>query len=229
MDRAKGAFWELERRRAGRYTGRDRPLGTAPRQPEAIVNRWLARCAPATAMAIAITMIVPSGASGATTVASFALEGGGTIAPGLTTTPTSQTSVSFGGQLAGFHSSDGSFAGEASCLFQGSSTIAETVGAGKGNGTADCVGNGVDARTVGGTTAVVGVAWITIHSNGLEYTRTSSVVVISGTAVVTVTDGVGSTSANTFLNMACLFEPLSVDPTVAYVLQCAGESGISIF
>jgi hypothetical protein len=123
-----------------------------------------------------------------------AVVGSGTIAPGLSTVPTTQT-VTFGGTAAG--------AGvigttpvvvNDTCTFSGSSVIAETVAQGEGNATGSCTG-----------TAAI--------SASVHYTRAGGAVAIQGSGTV---NGTAAT-----ITAACSFEPTSAPTVVSYQLQCA--------
>lgn len=92
---------------------------------------FIKKAAVATAMATAVVAMVGQG--GAFGAAAGAAVGTGTIAPGLTTTPTPQTSVTFGGSVV-YASTNGSTAVLAPVSFNGASVGNETVQQGQGGG-----------------------------------------------------------------------------------------------
>jgi hypothetical protein len=188
------------------------------------VVRFIKRCSLTTALVLAsILMAGPSAHAADTGFGAFALEGGGTIAPGLTTTPTSQTQVTFGGQIVGGSvdtTSDQLSIGAASCLFSGASTIAETVVAGAGSGTATCTGTGVNAGSAGN-----GIANIALTA-ACDYSRMSTIVVVTCTATITDSAPVTTYSIHIPLTIILHFLPTSVNPTVSYNLAGVGEGGV---
>ncbi|MHB8450965.1 MAG: hypothetical protein ACYDAQ_11030 [Mycobacteriales bacterium] len=123
-----------------------------------------------------------------------AVAGSGRILPGLTTTPTAQSLVTFTGTavVAGTSGS-----GDYNCSFSGSSNgFLETV----------LVGNGSVTGTCSGTVPVA-----QSFNCSVSYHRNVNVVTLAGSCTGSVT--------GTLAAAGCVFEPTS-NPVTSYELQC---------
>lgn len=147
------------------------------------------------AVAGATALFVAGAGPASATTGTLVAAGSGTISPGLTTTPTFQTSVNFTGTVV---VAGAPGAGDYNCTFNGASTIAETEAVGQGSGTLTCTG-----------VVPVGQSF----SCSLSYERTGTVVVVRGGCSGSVSGSVTATLA---------FEPTSVNPTSSYQLQGTG-------
>ncbi len=125
--------------------------------------------------------------------------GTGTIAPGLTTVPTVQTSVTFDSSLYVIAGDEGVSDGTVGIHFAGSSDVAETLNAGHGSGTL--------SGALGGT---------------VVYSRTANVVTLSGTI-----NAGSDPDGDTLRAAACIFVPTTVNPVTSYALLCAAVTNPS--
>jgi len=116
------------------------------------------------AAAAAPVFILAAGPAGAASSESGHIVGHGDIRPGLTSTPTFQTQVTFASDAAVFSGQTANSAG-ASCTFTGASTIAETLQQGQGAGTVACSGGSPDNIVLNGN---------------ITYQRTGGTVTIAG-------------------------------------------------
>jgi hypothetical protein len=121
--------------------------------------------------------------------------GTGTLSPGLTTTPTVQTSVSLTTTfVVGANAGDrGVFTEQ--CTFNGASSGEETISQGQGNGTLTCAGG-------------------ELQGGSASYTRTGGLVTLAGT--VTVNGRTEPILAGPFA-----FVPTSVNPVTSFALAGA--------
>jgi len=138
--------------------------------------------------------------------------GYGTIAPGYTTTPTYQTSMTWSSQAliyAGQINGAGAESLGATCNFNGASTIPETLLAGEGSGSMVCSGGIPDTLSLNGN---------------LRYARTGYTVTLSGSFLMTVN---GQTEGCTVTAAAFQMVPTSLFPIVnfrfegAFLLLCS--------
>jgi hypothetical protein len=157
----------------------------------------------------AVGLLAQSSAYGAGAVA-FAVEGSGSISPGLTLTSTPQ-SVTFSGTIIGLTvatgvlPSVGTAAGIGSCTFSGSSTGGETQATGQGTVSGSCSG------------ASVGATLITCT---VSYSRVGPVVVITASCTIVASGPLGSGSATGTGVGAFVFVPTSAPgaPVTSYDL-----------
>jgi hypothetical protein len=151
--------------------------------------RWVACCA--TALALACLGTMPASAL---TNGGGAYAGSGTASPGLSLTPTAQT-TSGAGTLVGAAAVNGSAVAIAdSCNYTGSTNLQSTLAESAGSLNASCTGS----------TSVTGL---------LTYTRIGAVVVLQGTVTVG--------GANALGDGACAFVPTSAPTVTSYELACA--------
>lgn len=178
------------------------------------------------AVALTATMsMVSSGTAYAVGATAAVVRGSGSISPGLSTTPTVQTNVTFDGAISGlgiFVNPVGptvtvAAATNVSCSFVGSSTGTETSALGQGSGTVTC-----DSATGGNVVGVVNGNVITRvrFSCTLTYQRIGPVVRITGMCTVTV-DYAGPGSPLVLsgtLRGVFVFVPRDTNPTRSYDL-----------
>ena len=175
------------------------------------MHRLLRKLSVAMALVAAVSMVGAGQANGAAAAAAV-IVGGGTISPGLTTTATFQTSVTFTGTAVGaiavVPQAD---AGIYGVSFSGSSDIAETTEQGQGSGTGTVSGPGIVAP---GTDSVSCV---------LVYVRVGPVVVIVAVSSCgTVANGAsqgGGTAIGAFV-----FVPGQVPPAAVTSYTLAGAA-----
>jgi hypothetical protein len=155
-----------------------------------------------------------SGASGAPMVAVGIEVGSGTIAPGLTTTPTFQTAVTYTGMFLGALA-DAAVAPTddavlLNCSWAGSSTIAETIAQGQGQGPEWCDN---PLSTHPGYELTCQLSYVRVGTFIMLMVQLGTCQSSLGTAVGTGTDV-----------QICLFEgtnfPPLFTPTTSYTLQC---------
>jgi hypothetical protein len=122
---------------------------------------------------------------------SATIQGAGTIAPGLTTTPTNQ-SFTFSGSGPVVDANNASLSGVYNCTVSGSSSAPETSATGAGSFAGSCSGP------------------TTVAVNG-QYTRDGGVVVIQG--------GISGPITASFTG-ACDFTPTSAPTVTSYRVAC---------
>jgi hypothetical protein len=193
------------------------------------VRKLLSRAAPLVALGLAAVMAMPSAAYAAhEEVNAGVASGAGSISPGLTTTPTVQSSVTFDGTVVGGFAINSPndvhlSAGVLNCKFTGSSTIAETQAQGQGSGMLMCTSSTAIHITIPGSPTPQ-AATVTVTCDAFAYVRVGAIVVIlRQSCTVTVSSAAGSTSATTFITGVFLFEPDQAPPgaVTSYKLQGA--------
>ena len=158
-------------------------------------------------IATAVLVAAPGAAPvGAETIASGNVNGGGTISPGLTATPSFQTGT-FSGTFIGMieaqrHVATGVF----SCSFAWGSTLAETSLQGQGTANGSCSGGTVGTGT---------------KSCSLNYLRVGSKVITTGQCSNTVSDATGSGSQSGIETGQYTFIPTSGNGVTAPITSFA--------
>jgi hypothetical protein len=160
-----------------------------------VSGRMLALSVVAAGASAAVLAMGPAGA--ATDVAAGTISGGGTISPGLSATPTTQ-SFTFSGSGSVQDPSDPAGSGTYNCSVSGNSTIAETSAHGAGTFSGSCNGP-LSIAVTNGTYVRVGAS-VTAEGNGTASNGSS-----------------GHFEAN------CVFVPGQTPPNnvVSYTLTCS--------
>jgi len=158
------------------------------------------------AAAAAPLFVLAAGPASAASTETIHVVGHGNIAPGLTSTPTFQNSVTFASDAVVYSGQAGNGAG-ASCNFTGASTIAETLQQGQGNGTVNCSGGSPDA--------------ISLAAN-VNYVRTGGTVTLSGGGSGTIG---GKAETCTITAGVFHFQPTSAPTVTSYRLE--GNAALS--
>ena len=158
------------------------------------------------AAAAAPLFVLAAGPASAASAETAHIVGHGTISPGLTTTPTFQTSVTFASDAVVASGQVANSAG-ASCNFSGASTIAETAQQGQGSGTVSCSGGSPDAINLSGN---------------VNYVRTGGTVTLSGS----ISGSAGGKSESCTITAGVFnFQPTSAPTTTSYRLE--GNTALS--
>jgi hypothetical protein len=171
------------------------------------------------AVVLAAGVLGPAPAHASPGAAQSVETGGGTISPGLTTTPTFQTMTFSGTAVVTAHinaaaGSADTVTGMVWCYFSGSSTIPETALEQQGSGNYACSGT-VAGETPGGPTTSA-----TFQLNcAINYVRVGPIMVTNGGGAITITSAAGSMNLNGTLVGAFVFEPTTINPTTSYSQQ----------
>jgi hypothetical protein len=152
------------------------------------------------AAAAAPLFVLAAGPASAASSETAHIVGHGTIGPGLTTTPTFQSSVTFQSDAVVFAGQVANGAG-ASCTFNGASTIAETLQQGQGAGGIACNGGSPDNISLAGN---------------VIYTRTGGTVTITGSGSGSVN---GRPESCTITAGVFHFQPTTAPTVTAYRLE----------
>jgi hypothetical protein len=158
------------------------------------------------AAAAAPLFVLAAGPASAASTETVHVVGHGNIGPGLSTTPTFQTSVTFASDAVVYTGQVGHGAG-ASCNFSGASSIAETLQQGQGSGTVTCTGGSPDA--------------ISLSAN-VNYARTGGTVTLSGGGSGTIG---GKAETCTITAGVFHFQPTSAPTVTSYRLE--GDTALS--
>lgn len=152
------------------------------------------------AAAAAPLFILAAGPASAASSETVHIAGHGGILPGLTQTPTFQTSVTFQSDAVVYSGQVANGAG-ASCTFNGASTIGETLQQGQGAGTVACNGGSPDNISLAGN---------------ITYQRTGGTVTIAGSGSGNVN---GKSETCTITAGVFNFVPTSAPPVQTYRLE----------
>jgi hypothetical protein len=166
--------------------------------------------------AACIAMLTTSATGFAAQDAVGAVNGGGSISPGLTLTSTPQT-FTFGGTLdaVGADTNGDVFTTTgATCTFSGSSNAGETLATGAGTGSGSCSGPGTIVH--GATTQAATFS----ASCTINYTRVAGGVLVTGSCTVSVLGITITINFSTTIKVVCSFEATVAPPVVSFKLQC---------
>lgn len=179
------------------------------------MKRRASRALAALALSACIGLVSQGTASASPGGFHLYVEGGGSISPGLTSTPTAQSGT-FSGTVAGtIFAAPGAAIGLGSCNFSFSSTIAETAAQGQGTASGSCSGGTIGNGTI---------------SASLTYTRAGAEVTVVLTACEIIASGPIGTGSSTCVAGTGEFEftPTSgngvTSPITAYALAGTASS-----
>lgn len=175
-------------------------------------------------LAAAVSALLPGTARATildTGAGEAAIEGKGGTSPGLSTSPTPQTSITLSGTLAGvletlYADQTHATAAALDCSFTGASNGNEDYALGAGSGTLTCSGPSNDVEDTGANVSV-GSAFVDLLCP-LTYTRVGALVAATGSCSVSV----GSASADETLAAVLVIVPTTVNPTTAFLFAGGG-------